>query len=143
MILPDVNMLIYAHNADDARYELANAWFQDLMTGETRACFCWETVNGFIRVSTNPRALPRPIPLYQAFSVVNDWLESANSLFLNPTSDHMVRLQQVAKKANARGPLFSDAILVTYAISHKATIASTDRDFRLFDGFRLFDPLSD
>jgi len=37
--------------------------------------------------------------------------------------------------------LESDAVLAALAITHNATIASTDRDFRLFKGLKLTNPL--
>lgn len=141
MILPDVNLLIYAHNEDSEQFERANKWFKELLTGKESVCFCWETINGFIRISTNHRAMPNPIPLQAAFSVIENWLNQPNVLFLTPTKDHLSRLRQIAETADAKGPLFTDAILAAFAITHNATIASTDRDFRLFDGLKLINPL--
>ena len=82
-----------------------------------------------------------PITLKTAFSVVEGWLDSPNALFIEPLADHLTQLQRIAQQADAKGPRFTDAILATYAISHNATIASTDRDFRLFDGLKLINPL--
>ncbi len=141
MILPDINLLIYAHNENSEHFERANKWFEELLSGKESVCFCWETINGFIRVSTNHRAMPNPIQLYAAFSVIENWLGQPNVLFLTPTKDHLSRLRQIAETANAKGPLFTDAILATFAVTHNATIASTDRDFRLFDGLKLINPL--
>ncbi len=112
------------------------------MAGREPVCFCWKTINGFIRVSTNHRAMPTPIPLKTALALTSSWLNDANTLFLEPTDRHFEILEGVALGANAKGPLFSDAILAALAISHNATIASTDRDFRLFDGLKLIDPLA-
>lgn len=143
MILPDVNILIYAHNEDDERFERANAWFQQIMTSASRVCFCWETVNGFVRISTSHKAMPNPLAMKKAFSVVEDWLTSPNALFLEPVTDHFTRLRQIAQNADAKGPLFTDAILATFAITHNATVASTDRDFKVFDGLKLINPLAE
>lgn len=141
MILPDVNILLYAHNEADERFERASKWFQRLMTGDENACFCSETVYGFVRISTNHRAGPRPVSLERAFSVVDSWLTAPNALFLEPSLDHYERLRQVAVAADAKGPLFTDAVLATYAMTHNATIATTDRDFRLFEGLKWINPL--
>lgn len=141
MIIPDVNLLLYAHNRDDARYVPASAWLRGLLTGEVPACFCWETINGFIRISTNPRAMPNPISLKDAFATVGDWFNSPSFLLLKPTDRHLEVLARVASDANASGPLFSDASLAALAIEHGATLATTDRDFRRFDGLKLLNPL--
>jgi toxin-antitoxin system PIN domain toxin len=142
MILPDVNILIYAHNEADQRFERASSWFQQLMSSDERTCFCRETIYGFIRISTNLRAGPRPISLDLAFSIVDGWLSASNALFLDPAPGHYDLLRRIALDADAKGPLFTDAILATYAISNNATIASSDRDFRLFEGLRWIDPLA-
>lgn len=143
MILPDVNILLYAHNEASEHFDRANAWFAELMSGDLNACFCRETIHGFLRISTNLRALPRPISLGQAYTIVDGWLSAPNALFLDPTPAHYDLLRRVALEADAKGPLFSDAILATYALSNNATIASSDRDFRLFEGISWFDPLVD
>lgn len=143
MILPDVNLLLCAHNQADERFARASQWFERLMTGEENACFCPETIYGFVRISTNHRAGPRPISLERAFSVVDSWLTAPNALFLERASDFYDRLRRVAVAADAKGPLFTDAILAAYAMTHNATIATTDRDFRLFEGLKWINPLAE
>lgn len=142
MILPDVNILIYAYNNGDVRHPVAREWFEELMNGVARACFCWETINGFIRISTNPAAMQTPYSLNEAHSIIHSWLESPNALFLKPVDDHLKVIQTVGATAKATGKLHSDAILAAYAISHNATIASSDRNFRLFSGIDLINPLA-
>lgn len=141
MILTDVNILLYAHNRADPRYDAASMWLRELLSSGTPACFCWETINGFIRVSTNPKAMPTPISLKDAFAVVRDWMGASNYLLLKPTDRHWGILTEVAAEANAVGSLFSDASLAALAIEHGATLATTDRDFRRFDRLRIVNPL--
>ena len=140
MILPDVNLLLFAHNKLDERFESASRWFELLLSGTTTACFCWETINGFIRISTNPRATKTPLKLKDAFIIVTEWLEAPNAVVLQQTERHYEILKRIAIDAVARGPLFSDASLAALAISHDATIASSHSDFRLFPGLKLINP---
>jgi len=142
MIFPDINLLLYAHNQQDRRYIAASTWLKELLSGKTKACFSWETINGFIRISTNPRAMPSPISLDEAFTVAHDWMNAANFVLLTPTDTHFKIVKRVAKDANASGPLFSDANLAALAIEHGATFATTDSDFRRFDGLKLINPLA-
>ncbi len=141
MILTDVNLLIYAYNTGDPKHLPAQAWFESLMNSSTTACFCWETINGFIRITTNLAAIPSPYTLSEAHSIVRSWLDSANSVFLHPTDDHLKLLYKVGRDANAVGKLHSDAILATYAAANNATIASSDKNFRLFRDIKLIEPL--
>lgn len=142
MILPDISLLLYAHNKSDERFEAASTWFRKLANSRETVCFCSKTINGFIRISTNYRAMPNPISLRNAFAVAESWLELPGAVFLTPSADHFEVLKRIAIEANARGSLFSDANLAALAISHNATVASTDRNFRLFKGLKLIDPLS-
>lgn len=141
MILPDVNLLLYAHNELDERFESASRWFENLMSGNTTVCFCWETIDGFIRISTNPRGTKTPIKLNEAFTVVAEWLRAPNTVILQQTDRHFEILEKIAIDADTRGPLFSDASLAALAISHNATIASSNRHFRLFESLKLINPL--
>lgn len=142
MILSDVNILLYAHNEDSEHYQAASVWFEELLNDNQFVCFCWETINGFIRISTNPKSAPKPFSLRESFSIVDEWLQKPNVLLLEPTREYRRILQKICIESNATGNLYSDAILAAIAISHDATIASTDRDFRLFDGLKLINPLA-
>jgi hypothetical protein len=50
-------------------------------------------------------------------------------------------LRDLIERANARGPLVSDAVLAALALEHGAALASTDRDFARFPGLRWVNPL--
>lgn len=141
MILPDINILIYAHNEGDERFLAANKWFVNLLAVENAACFCWETINGFIRISTNPRAMAIPLSLKDAFSAVRHWLDSPNAIVLKQTSRHLEILERVSIYADSYGSRFSDAVLAALAIEHNVTIATTDVDFPRFDGLNLLNLL--
>jgi len=80
--------------------------------------------------------------LKDAFSVVSEWLHLPNAVLIGPTARHFEILQNISLEARATGNLHTDAVLAALAISHSATIASTDRDFRLFAGLKLIDPIS-
>ncbi|MGD9630890.1 MAG: TA system VapC family ribonuclease toxin [Pyrinomonadaceae bacterium] len=143
MILVDVNLLIYAYNRSDRRFPKASKWFEGLLNADVATCFCWETVNGFLRVSTNASAMPVPMSLHEAFDVVETWLEAASSVFLKPSANHFDILKRTSIEADARGKRYSDAVLAAYAISHDATFATTDKHFRMFTGLRIIDPIAD
>ncbi len=142
MILADVNLLVYAYNSSDPRFPRASEWLERLLSSEEKACFCWETVNGFIRVSTNSSAMPVPMSLSEAFEAVESWLSANNTVFLKPAPDHFEILKTTSLESDAKGKRFSDAVLAAYAISHNATFATTDKRFRMFSGLKLIDPLA-
>src|SRR5690606_12708229 len=101
MIFPDINILLYAYNGSDHRHGLAKKWLADLLSGEETIGFSSETINGFIRIATNPKAFPFPLSLNDAFDIVKVWLSAPNVLILIPTEDHLSVLQDVATASNA------------------------------------------
>jgi uncharacterized protein len=142
MILPDINLLIYAHNSSDANFKAANKWLDEQLNGSEITCFCWETINGFLRISTNPSAMKSPLSLRQAFTLVEFWLESPNAVLLRRTSRHLDVLKSVADSGNAHGKNFSDAVLAAVAVEHNATLATTDADFQKYDKLKFINPLT-
>jgi predicted nucleic acid-binding protein len=50
-------------------------------------------------------------------------------------------LRRQILEAQVSGPLVTDAALAALAIEQGATLCSTDRDFRRFQGLKLFDPV--
>lgn len=141
MMLPDINLLIYAHNSGSQHFVAANNWLSKQLCGSAMTYFCWETINGFVRISTNPSAMPSPLTLEQSFGIVEFWLDSPNSVLLRRTPRHLEILKDVAGSGNAIGKSYSDAILAAIAVEHNVTLATTDADFAKFTGLKCVDPL--
>ena len=78
MIIPDINLLVYAHNQDDARYEAARSWLRDLLEGEESIGIPLAVSVGFVRLATNPRVMSPPMASGQAVSIVRSWLQRPN-----------------------------------------------------------------
>ena len=70
MIIPDINLLVYAHNQDDARYEAARSWLRGLLEGEESIGIPLAVSVGFVRLARNPRVMSPPMTSGQAVSIV-------------------------------------------------------------------------
>ena len=57
MIIPDVNLLVYAYNADAPHHEPARSWWEEVMTGGEPVGMPWAVAFGFVRIVTHPRVL--------------------------------------------------------------------------------------
>lgn len=139
MILPDINILVYAYSSDFPQHPAARAWLEDLFNGPQTAATSWLTLWGFVRITTNPRALPKPYSPEQALRVARTLLEA--SVLLEPGPRHMDLLQSMVTDGQASGSRVSDAALAALAIEHGATLASTDRDFSRFAGLKWIHPM--
>jgi uncharacterized protein len=142
MIFPDLNMLIYAHNTAFEHHARCSAWLEALMNGNQKVCFSWHTILGFIRITTTPRMFPNTYSSKEALEIAADFLESPNSLLISPGERHFDILSGLIQICGISGPKISDAHLAALAIEHGVTLASADRDFRVFDELQLINPLA-
>lgn len=71
MIIPDISLLIYAHNDQAPQHGKANAWWEGLPNGRISVGLPWISISGSIRLrgmdgwrpSGTPRSLAVRIPL--------------------------------------------------------------------------------
>ncbi len=141
MIVPDVNLLVYAHNADAPRHEQARAWLQDTLNGSEAVGLPWAVICGFIRIATHPRVFIEPMHAEQALSHIRAWLSCPAVDILDPGPRHLEIMARLLSEAGTAGTLTTDAHLAAIAIEHNCTLASNDSDFGRFSGLRWDNPL--
>ena len=66
MIVPDINLLIYAYNVDAPASDAAQDWWQKLLSGTATVGVPWAVATGFVRIISNPRIMNSPLPLETA-----------------------------------------------------------------------------
>jgi uncharacterized protein len=137
----DLNLLLYAVNADSPRHDTARVWLENLLNGEEVVGLPWVVVLGYLRISTNARAMTRALKLSAALERVEDWLALSNVRLLREKDDHWDRLRKLLAAAGTAGNLTTDAHLAALAISHDAVLCSSDLDFGRFKGLRWENPL--
>ena len=112
------------------------------LTRRDEMAFAWVTLLAFLRLATNPRLYPRGLTIQEAVQVLDTYLGRSHVFRLDPTVNHWKVLQELCATAQVTHRLVTDAHLAALAIEHGATLCTTDRDFRRFDGLRLIDPLA-
>ncbi len=140
MILPDVNVLLHAVNADAAQHDSAYAALHGAFE-QGPVALAWPALLGFLRLATRPGILTRPMALTDALAVLQGWLDHPSSSIVQPTARHAAVLGRLLTGVGQGGGLVPDAHLAALAIEHQATLISFDRDFARFAGLR-FTPLS-
>ena len=141
MIVPDVNLLIYAINRDYPLHEKASAWLNEALVGDESVGFVWNVLIGFLRITTRAN-FPSALTVEQAFEAMNGWLSARNARIIHPGPRHRELLLQLLAVAGAGGNLVSDAHLAAIAIEHQAEVCSNDADFGRFPGLRWRNPLA-
>lgn len=141
MIVPDVNILIYAHYSGANEHRRAASWLQSVLSGAEKVGLSWATVLAFLRITTTPRLFTNPYELGEAVSIAGTWLAETNVVILHPTERHWRILTNLLPNSRVRGSLVMDAHLAAIAIEHGATLCTNDRDFARFPGLKVEFPL--
>jgi uncharacterized protein len=141
MKLLDANILLYAYDTSSSHHEACRVWLESAFNADEMIALPWQTILAFVRISTNPRAVKTPLSGANACAIVDTWLERANVVVINAADRFWNILRQQILDAQISGPLVTDAALAALAIEQGATLCSTDRDFRRFEGLKLLDPI--
>ena len=142
MILPDVNLLLYAVDAASPRHGAARNWLEDRLSDTETVALSWSVLTAFVRLSTHPSVFERPLTSAQAFDIVEGWLEQPSVIVVHPGDRHHVRMRELLEPLGTAGNLVPDAHLAALAPEHGATLHSSDHDFARFAGLRWMDPLA-
>ena len=140
MILLDANILIYAYDASSSYHQQARNWLEHAIATET-VRLSWTTVLAFLRITTNPRAVERPLSHLDACELVSQWMAQPSVGVLAPGARHWSILRKLIEESGPRGPLMMDAHLAALAIEYGAVLCTHDRNFARFAGLRVEYPL--
>lgn len=142
MIVPDINLLVYAHNRAAVGHERARAWWEDLVDREQPIGLAWAVMLGFIRLVTHPSVLVRPLAPVAALGHVRRWLDQESVRIVEPGPRHMDLLRALFQSSGVAGSLTTDTHLAALAIEHQAELHSNDADFARFPGLRWRNPIA-
>lgn len=142
MIILDVNILLYAYNADAPQHAAASAWLEDLFASPDLIGLPWPAIWGFLRIGTSSRFRRETNEALTALRNIRSWLAQPGVIVVQPGPRHLEILERLVIDYQASGPLISDAVLAALAIENGAALASTDRDFSRFSGLRWINPLA-
>ena len=141
MIVPDINLLIYAHNDQAPQHEIAKDWWETALNGTRLVGLPWISISGFIRLMTHPRVLARPLGVHEAIVQVRSWLAQPPVRILQPGSRFEGLFLDYLAHLGSAGNLTTDAQLAALAVEHQAELNSCDADFARFPGLRWVNPL--
>lgn len=141
MIVPDINLLVYAHNADASAHAAAREWWEGLLNGDLQVGIPWAVMLGFVRLMTHRAVLVTPMQSAEATARIRGWLAQPNVEHLEPGPRHLDILDRLLVAAGTAGNLTTDAHLAALAIEHQCELHSNDTDFARFPGLRWRDPL--
>ncbi len=132
MLLPDVNILIYAHRVDDPAHGFSSKWLHALVNGRAPFALSILVASAFARVVTNPRFPPAPAELEQAFGFIEVVASSPACRLVGAGPGTWPLVRDLCRRTKTTGPKISDAHHAAVAIEHGCTFVTRDRDFQRF-----------
>ncbi len=142
MLLPDVNVLIYAHRQDSTPDHRRYAdWVIGLASGPEPFALSVLALSGLVRIATTPRIFGRPSTLDEVFAFQAELIRRPTARTVAPGPNHLAIFEQLCRQSGAAGKLVADAQHAAVAIEHGCTMVTTDSDFDRFPGLRWRHPL--
>src|SRR5258707_15727461 len=88
MILPDVNVLIYAFRRDLPQHAVCRAWLAGVVMSDARFGLSPLVLGAVVRVSTNPRVYRTPSTIEEAFGYCENLLGQPHCQIVEPGGRH-------------------------------------------------------
>jgi toxin-antitoxin system PIN domain toxin len=141
MLIPDINLLLYAVFDGLPEHAAAHAWLSERLNSDEELGLPLPVLFGFIRLSTQRRVFARPLTLERALGYMEAWLGRPNVVPLLPGPRHLEIAFSLFRELGAARDLTTDVQLAALAIEHQAELCSNDTDFGRFSGLRWVNPL--
>ena len=142
MIIPDINLLVYAYNSDAPFHDGARVWWEARMSGSGSVGLPWIVSLGFVRIMTTRAVLTDPLTSEVAIGHVRSWLRRPQTHVLVPGPQHLEILDGIMRDSRVTGRMTTDAHLAALAIETQSELHSNDSDFSRFPGLRWRNPLT-
>jgi toxin-antitoxin system PIN domain toxin len=143
VILPDVNLLVYAFNRSAPLHKKAASWWEDQINGGQAIGVPWPVFAAFVRLMTGRLILEDPYTPREVFEIAAEWWARPNVRLLEPTAETYRRFRALMEAYELSGSATSDALIASFALEHRARLATNDTDFLRFRELRVVNPLQE
>lgn len=140
MKLLDVNVVLAAYRGDHPDHQVARAWLDGLVARREQFGVPWMVWWSFLRLSGHRRLFDVPSPIAEGLAFIAAVRAQPGHLDVEPGARHWECLGEACQEAEAAADLIPDAVLVSLAIEHGASVVSFDRDFSRFSAVEWVRP---
>jgi toxin-antitoxin system PIN domain toxin len=141
LIVPDVNLLLYAEIDAHPLHSPARRWWEDVLSGDRQVGLAPVCLFGFLRIATNRRVYTLPLAAADAIARIDAWLERPNVTTLVPGRAHLDLAFRLIRQLGTGGNLTTDVQIAAHALEVNGEVFSNDGDFGRFEGLRWVNPL--
>ena len=140
MILPDVNVLIYAFRKDSNGHAVCRPWLDGIVASDTRFGVSPLALSAVVRITTNINFASEPSSLEEAFGFCDNLLGQPHCEVIEPGDRHWGVFRRLCVETGTRGRRVTDAWFAALAIEWGCEWITTDRDYARFPGLRWAEP---
>jgi uncharacterized protein len=141
VIVPDVNLLVYAYNSAVPEHERARGWWEDAVNGAEPIGIDWAVVLGFVRLMSSPQVTTAPQRPEDLLARVSALLARPSVRLVTPGLRHAELMRELFAGSGAGSRMVTDIHLAALAIELDAVLATNDADFARFPELRRVNPL--
>jgi toxin-antitoxin system PIN domain toxin len=134
MILPDVNVLIYAFRSDSIHHSTCKTWLDEIVARDEPFGISPVALSAVARITTNPRTYKQPSRFVEVFAYCDNLLNQPHCEQVQPGPRHWTLFKRLCLETGISGPLVTDAWFAALAIEHGCTWVTYDRDYARFAG---------
>jgi uncharacterized protein len=136
MILPDVNVLIYAFRQDVLQHTICRPWLADILSGDARFAISPMALSAVVRITTDARIYKMPSAIEEAFQFCEFLLGQPHCQIVEPGERHWDIFKRLCIETDTRGPRVTDAWFAALAIESGCEWITFDRDYARFPGLK-------
>jgi toxin-antitoxin system PIN domain toxin len=128
----DANVLLYAADSTSRDHAACRDWLVNALNGSARVGLPAQSIGAFLRISTHPRVMDRPLNADEAWSIASAWLDAPAAWVPVVTDRTLAVLGELVVTHAVTGNLVTDAQLAAQAIEHGLAVVTLDTDFARF-----------
>jgi toxin-antitoxin system PIN domain toxin len=140
LILPDVNVLIYAFRADAREHPRYQAWLEDIVNAPSAYGLSAQVLASVIRICSHPKIFAQPSDVDELLNFSGALTSQPNARLVVPGDRHWTLFRELCIDAKATGNLVQDAWNAALAIEAGCEWITTDRDYARFPGLNWRSP---
>jgi uncharacterized protein len=141
VLLPDVNVYLYAMRADSQHHGPCNAWLQSAINNTEPVGVSELVLSSVLRISTNHRVFREPSGIGDVLGFCDALLAGPAVTRVRPGPRHWEIFTSLVRKHNSRANDVPDTYLAALGLENGATLVTRDGDFARFEGLRRLDPV--
>ena len=142
MIIPDVNLLVYAYDLRSPAHHKAVLWWEECLSGAETIGLPLVVLFGFLRIVTNPQIFQEPYGIQEASAHIREWLAQPRAELLETHAGHLDQTLKFLETVGIGGNLATDAQIAALAIEYGAIVHTADSDFIRFPTLRWLNPMT-